>query len=75
MFEDPNGIPYIGTPAWKTRVTYKEQSAAERGDEEAVRAKLAAMKDHEEKPSFAAEERNGTNEAVPTTTDPAKQTV
>lgn len=24
MFEDPNGIKYIGTPAWKTRVKRKE---------------------------------------------------
>lgn len=23
MFEDPNGIPHIGTPAWKTRVSHQ----------------------------------------------------
>ena len=51
IFEDPNGIPYIGTPAWKTRVTTKQLSAAEQGDVEAVNAKLAAMHEHEEKVS------------------------
>ena len=32
MFEDPKGIPYIGTPAWKTRVEYGTATARERGD-------------------------------------------
>ncbi|KAI6781227.1 High-affinity glucose transporter-like protein [Emericellopsis cladophorae] len=32
IFEDPNGIKYIGTPAWKTRVASKASRAAERGD-------------------------------------------
>jgi len=31
MFEDPNGIRYIGTPAWKTRVDYSQASERERG--------------------------------------------
>ncbi|KJZ77205.1 hypothetical protein HIM_03526 [Hirsutella minnesotensis 3608] len=37
MFEDPNGIKYIGTPAWKTRVTTKLVERAEHGDIEAKR--------------------------------------
>ena len=32
IFEDPNGIRFIGTPAWKTRVSAKASAAAERGD-------------------------------------------
>ena len=32
MFEDPNGIPYIGTKPWKTRVQYSQMSAMEHGD-------------------------------------------
>lgn len=31
MFEDPNGIPYIGTPAWKTRITTNHIQQLERG--------------------------------------------
>lgn len=44
MFEDPTGIKYIGTPAWKTRVSTRETSAAEHGD---LEAKLGH--EHEEK--------------------------
>lgn len=32
MFEDPNGIKYIGTPAWKTKVEYKSMAAKQRGN-------------------------------------------
>lgn len=32
MFEDPNGIKYLGTPAWKTKVSYSQAAARERGD-------------------------------------------
>ncbi|KAF4467895.1 hypothetical protein FALBO_5225 [Fusarium albosuccineum] len=35
MLEDPNGIAYLGTPAWKTRVATKLTSKAEQGDVEA----------------------------------------
>lgn len=31
MFEDPNGIPYIGTPAWKTRSQTRKTEELERG--------------------------------------------
>ncbi|KAE8147111.1 general substrate transporter [Aspergillus avenaceus] len=34
MFEDPNGIKYLGTPAWKTRVTTNHVQQLERGDVE-----------------------------------------
>lgn len=36
MFEDPTGIPYIGTPAWKTSIKTRKTLAAEHGDIEAV---------------------------------------
>lgn len=32
MFEDPNGIKYIGTPAWKTKVQSSKTEALERGE-------------------------------------------
>lgn len=32
IFEDPHGIKYIGTPAWKTKNSYRHISKAERGD-------------------------------------------
>ncbi|KAB8238246.1 sugar porter family MFS transporter [Aspergillus alliaceus] len=35
MFEDPNGLKHIGTPAWKTRVTTHQVQQLERGDVEA----------------------------------------
>lgn len=41
IFEDPNGIPYIGTPAWKTRHDTKRTVAAERGDVEVLGDRLA----------------------------------
>lgn len=31
IFEDPNGIKYIGTPAWKTRNTWSTTSHFEGG--------------------------------------------
>lgn len=31
MFEDPNGIKYLGTPAWKTRVKTSAVREMERG--------------------------------------------
>ena len=43
MFEDPNGIKYIGTPAWKTKVVTKLINRVEHGD---VEAKLG----YDEKP-------------------------
>lgn len=32
MFEDPNGIPYIGTPAWKTTKATNHMAQVERGN-------------------------------------------
>ena len=43
MFEDPDGIAYLGTPAWKTRVATSLTTKAEQGD---VEAKLGH--EHEE---------------------------
>ncbi|KAJ6099342.1 hypothetical protein N7467_000877 [Penicillium canescens] len=42
IFEDPNGIPYIGTPAWKTTHNTKRTVAAESGDVEVLGEKLAS---------------------------------
>ncbi|KAJ5770208.1 uncharacterized protein N7511_002259 [Penicillium nucicola] len=42
IFEDPHGIPYIGTPAWKTTHDTKRTVAAESGDVEALGEKLAS---------------------------------
>lgn len=45
IFEDPDGIRYIGTPAWKTRVKAAAMTAAEKGDLEAAKMGIR----HEEK--------------------------
>ncbi|KAJ5783090.1 Major facilitator superfamily domain general substrate transporter [Penicillium paradoxum] len=42
IFEDPNGIPFIGTPAWRTSHNTKRTAAAESGDVEILGEKLAA---------------------------------
>lgn len=47
IFEDPNGIPYIGTPAWKTKISSAATRRAEAGDIEA---------------KFSKQEREGTPE-------------
>lgn len=44
IFEDPNGIPYIGTPAWKTFHDTKRTVAAEAGDVEVLGERLGAEK-------------------------------
>ncbi|KYK57134.1 glucose transporter [Drechmeria coniospora] len=56
MFEDPNGIMYLGTPAWKTRVATESINRAEQGDIEAVMGaterKLSAdLPEDQEKPT------------------------
>jgi len=38
MFEDPRGIKYIGTPAWKTHGNYRNIARAEQGNVDAERA-------------------------------------
>lgn len=38
VFEDPNDIKYLGTPAWKTHVKTRETIAMEHGDLEAAKA-------------------------------------
>lgn len=37
MFEDPDGIKYFGTPAWKTGVVTRSAKNAEHGDIDAKR--------------------------------------
>lgn len=50
MFEDPNGIKYLGTPAWKTRVVTKLVNQAEHGEVDAKRQTQYHMSDvHDEK--------------------------
>lgn len=57
MFEDPSGIPYIGTPAWKTRVVTRLVDAAERGDIEAkLGHKMMDEKRADTPPGTTAEE-------------------
>lgn len=34
IFEDPDGIKYLGTPAWKTRIQTRQTIAMEQGDVE-----------------------------------------
>ncbi|KAF7551118.1 hypothetical protein G7Z17_g5265 [Cylindrodendrum hubeiense] len=55
MFEDPDGIPYIGTPAWKTKVYTGATRRFEQGD---VEAKLGGNHEHDEK---TAAHSDGTN--------------
>jgi hypothetical protein len=38
MFEDPNGLKFFGTPAWKTRVQTMQTVAMEHGDIETAKA-------------------------------------
>jgi MFS family permease len=48
LFTDPNGIPNVGTPAWKTRVSTRHMREVERGslvDEEKV-AEFAAHREN-----------------------------
>jgi MFS family permease len=62
LFEDPHGIKYIGTPAWKTRNTYSSTAKVERGsiDEEG----FVATKGAERKVSGveSSPERSSTSE-------------
>ena len=32
MFEDPKGIKYLGTPAWRTRSEFQRQQKLEHGE-------------------------------------------
>ncbi|PYH91549.1 general substrate transporter [Aspergillus ellipticus CBS 707.79] len=56
MFEDPNGIKYLGTPAWKTSVKTRELEAMEHG--EIDEAKVAAH--HAETSGHLHKEEGGT---------------
>lgn len=52
IFEDPHGIPYIGTPAWKTRVGSRSL-ATSRGDIEGLGENKSAVA-HDESASAAS---------------------
>jgi len=68
IFEDPNGIPYIGTPAWKTRNTRSKVARHEAGhDLEGVRR---AEKGRDSLGTDTSPERKVTE-----VTEPAKSTI
>ncbi|ODM19403.1 hypothetical protein SI65_04387 [Aspergillus cristatus] len=48
IFTDPNGIPYIGTPAWKTTKSTAAVAALERGDVEAALERKQVAAQHDE---------------------------
>lgn len=58
MFEDPNGIPYLGTPAWKTKVEWNRARQMERGDME---SKLG-LATHDEEPTQPEEKHEAVQE-------------
>lgn len=41
IFEDPRGIPYIGTPAWQTKNSYKAGRALEKGEANTREGKMS----------------------------------
>ena len=51
MFEDPEGIKYLGTPAWKTRANTSLVNRAERGD---IESKLGNNHSDDEKVETSA---------------------
>ena len=55
MFEDPTGIPYIGTPAWKTKIS-EHGRLIERGVD--LESKLAMTEDPAEMPKAEVEGEN-----------------
>ena len=46
VFNDPNGIKYIGTPAWKTHVHFREILEVERHGSVMDEEKLAQFNEH-----------------------------
>lgn len=51
IFEDPNGIKYIGTPAWKTRVSTRRTMLMERNKFDQAAQVEKGGEDHEESPN------------------------
>lgn len=45
IFEDPNGIPYVGTPAWKTRNNFQRLKNLEKSGTANDNEKEAAMRE------------------------------
>jgi len=61
LFEDANGVPGVGVPAWKTRNTYNETRRAERGDIENVQTKARHSSVEESPTREAVAEKEATN--------------
>lgn len=57
MFEDPNGIKYLGTPAWKTKVQTATTEAMEHGDLDALGDKPPLGDQQVEHPADNGEEK------------------
>ncbi|KAI6859058.1 putative MFS glucose transporter [Hortaea werneckii] len=50
IFENPNGLPYIGTPAWKTKNVFADTNRVARGEMPADKtASVEGHSEHEEK--------------------------
>ncbi|KAI6787593.1 hypothetical protein KC335_g18075, partial [Hortaea werneckii] len=50
IFENPNGLPYIGTPAWKTKNVFADTNRVAHGDVSADKtASVEGHSEHEEK--------------------------
>ncbi|KAL8712132.1 MAG: hypothetical protein Q9220_003566 [cf. Caloplaca sp. 1 TL-2023] len=58
LFEDPNGIKYVGTPAWKTRVSTKRTNLLEHNQFDKAGEAEKGPAYHEESP-----DRSGSEEA------------
>lgn len=56
MFEDPNGIKYLGTPAWKTSKKTSVTVQLERGNVELAEKRLSEGGWEAEKPAPSATE-------------------
>ncbi|KAI4180312.1 MAG: hypothetical protein L6R41_007310 [Letrouitia leprolyta] len=51
IFEDPNGLPYIGTPAWKTHISTKRTMLMERNKFDQAAQVEKGEEYHEESPN------------------------
>lgn len=64
MFEDPNGIKYLGTPAWKTKVVTKLINRAEHGDIEAAKRTNSEYQMAEEREAEKEAEKEAAKETT-----------
>jgi MFS family permease len=65
MFEDPNGIKYIGTPAWKTKVRFHDTVKQEDGQVDAEKGEAGVAGRHSHVEDAAGQESRGSGEASP----------